>query len=89
MQCIYQAKNKSITIGTQPSPSIGCQEGELPRMENVEKRMVQIKLTGVLYVTFFFFKKKQWDHKLHNFHTATMNNINCYMRSGRKSLGIV
>lgn len=55
MQCIYQAKNKSITIGTQPSPSIGCQEGELPRMENVEKRMVQIKLTGVLYVTFFFF----------------------------------
>lgn len=30
MQCVYQAKNKSITIGTQPSPFIG-QQDELPR----------------------------------------------------------
>lgn len=37
----------------------------------------------------FFFKKEEWDHKHHNFHSAVVNSINCSMCSEIKSLGIV
>lgn len=48
-----------------------------------------IKLGGVLSVSFFYFEKEQQDHKLHNFHLAGEDNINSYMCSERKSLGII
>lgn len=41
------------------------------------------------YMLLFFFKKEEWDHKHHNFHSAVVNSINCSMCSEIKSLGIV
>ena len=88
MQCIYQAKRYICHCRSTAIFFHTTQEGKLPRKENVEKRVVQINLTGVLYATFFF-KKEEWDHKRHNFHSGVVNSINCYMCSEIKSLGIV
>ena len=51
-------KDASVIIGAQPSSSVAQQEGKLPRKENVGKRVVQIKLTGVLYAPFFFLRRR-------------------------------